>query len=90
MIMILIHKRESPMKLCICRDVSDKEFKTHLAEQALPVTCAEKALNQCCGSPTNCGQCLEMADEIVFSHNLRVETIRSLQTALPSKARETA
>ena len=78
------------MKLCICRDISDKTFKAHLAEQAVAVTCAEKALNQCCGSPTNCGQCLEMADEIVFSHNLRVETIRTLQNNLPATTRETA
>lgn len=80
------------MKLCICRDVSDKTFKKHLAEHGQEVACAETALNQCCGSPTNCGQCLEMADEMVFAHNKRVETVRVLSGALPAgadKPRET-
>jgi bacterioferritin-associated ferredoxin len=71
------------MKLCICRDVSDKTFKDHLATHGEAVSCAETALTQCCGSPTNCGQCLEMADEIAHAHNLRVATIRELQDALP-------
>ena len=75
------------MKLCICRDVSDKTFKAHLAEDGGTIACAETALIQCCGSPTNCGQCLEMADEIVYSHNLRVETIRDLQNNIPAPAK---
>ena len=78
------------MKLCICRNVSDKEFKDHLAAKGESVSCAETALAQCCGAPTNCGQCLEMADEIADGHNIRVATIRSLQDALPLRMRETA
>lgn len=78
------------MKLCICRNVSDKEFKDHLAANGETVGCAETALAQCCGSPTSCGQCLEMADEIAYSHNIRVATIRGLQDALTSLTRETA
>lgn len=74
------------MKLCICRDVSDKTFKTHLTEKAEFVGCAETALSQCCGSPTNCGQCLDMADEIVDAHNRRVETVRTLEKSLPVPA----
>ncbi|MCC6597934.1 MAG: hypothetical protein IT559_04015, partial [Alphaproteobacteria bacterium] len=80
------------MKLCICRDVSDTTFKNHLAELGQMVECAETALAGCCGSPTNCGQCLDMADEIADAHNLRVETIRSLKKTIdaPAKTRERA
>jgi bacterioferritin-associated ferredoxin len=79
------------MKLCICRNISDKTFNQHLLDQAGTIACAEAALTQCSGDPTNCGKCLEMADEMVFSHNRRVETIRELQNTipLPSEQRET-
>lgn len=74
------------MKLCICRNISDQTFADHLAREGEAVHCAESALIRCCGAPTGCGQCLDMADEIADAHNRRVETVRGLRSALPVSA----
>jgi bacterioferritin-associated ferredoxin len=72
------------MKLCICRNVSDQNFTEHLAREGDVVQCAESALARCCGEPTNCGQCLDMADAIADAHNRRMETVLTLRSALPA------
>lgn len=66
------------MKLCICRNLSDKDFLQHLTSKVDGACCGECALTECCGEGTNCGKCLDMADLMVDAHNMRVEDVREM------------
>lgn len=73
------------MKLCICRNVSDKDFLHHLTNKVDAACCGECALTECCGDKTNCGQCIDMADLMVDAHNRRVVTVRHLAASLRAR-----
>lgn len=74
------------MKLCICRNVSDKTLSQHLSGKVGVACCGECALSECSGEPTNCGKCLDMADLMVDAHNRRVQTVRGLADSItPAK-----
>ena len=72
------------MKLCICRNLSDKDLLRHLTTKVDGACCGECAMTECSGEATCCGKCLDMADLMVDAHNRRVETVRGLAGALPA------